>query len=131
MVRISSLVAGLLLVLLVGCGGIQKRETVSMERVLSAAGFQMRLADTPAKLTQLEKLPQRRILSQQKDGKPVFLYADATDCKCLYAGTERAYQSFKEIVLRERMTEQAEAGPIDSEDDWLNVDDFGEWGPWW
>lgn len=102
-----------------------------MERTLSASGFQMRLADTPAKLAKLEKLPQRRILSQTKDGQPIFLYADATDCKCLYMGSERAHQRYKELVAKERLQTQDEAQSIASEDDYLNVDDFGEWGPLW
>ena len=126
---------GLGLVVLSACGGVQQRETLSYERTLSAAGFQMRLADTPEKMAQLEKLPQHRMLTQAHDGQKLFLYADAEDCRCLYAGTQRAYDAFNKIVAQQDVADQAhdaaEDLPLSTDPDWLDVDAYGTWAPWW
>ncbi|MGB5809289.1 MAG: hypothetical protein WBG86_02090 [Polyangiales bacterium] len=118
-----------------GCGATQLRETLSLERSLTASGFQMRKADTPAKLAKLQGLPQRKILKQTHDGQILYLYADATDCKCLYAGTEKAYAHFQQSVAAGyEATELAEAKalqPASTDPDWVDTPAFGEWAPWY
>jgi hypothetical protein len=46
-------------VMLGGCANMGRSKAMDTERLLMAAGFQMRLADSDEKLAQLEKLPQR------------------------------------------------------------------------
>ncbi|MEM7139310.1 MAG: hypothetical protein AAF500_22250 [Myxococcota bacterium] len=124
-----------LLASLTACAGVQQHETLSMERWLSASGFQMRLADTPAKLAQIAKLPQRKILTQDHDGQPMYLYADAEDCKCLYAGTRKAYGQYEKLVIQQdeadRVIDAEEALPLSTDPDWIDVDAYGNWAPWW
>lgn len=118
-----------------GCGATQMKETLSLERSLTSSGFQMRVADTPAKLAKLEKLPQRKILTQQEDGQRLYLYADAVDCKCLYAGTEKAYDNFKKSVAQQdAANELAQAKalqPASTDPDWVDTPAFSEWAPWY
>ena len=85
---------------LVGCAAIQKDNTQTTEQTLSAAGFQMKLADTPAKLTQLQGLPQRKLVPQQQNGAIRYVYVDAQYCQCVYAGTETNYQEYQKLALQ-------------------------------
>ena len=128
--RFSSVIAALLSLLLVGCAGVEKKkETRSLEGELSTSGFEMQRADTPAKLAQLEKLPQHKILSQKKDGQPVFLYADAKDCKCLYVGTEEDHNRFRALLAEQQREEEDEAAQRAAAAQWLDVEAFAAPGP--
>ena len=49
-----------LTVALAACTTMEKSDAMDSERVLSAAGFQMKFADTPALQEQVKKLPQRK-----------------------------------------------------------------------
>ena len=89
----------------------------------------MQRADTQAKLTQLEKLPQHKILSQRKDGQPVFLYADAKDCKCLYVGTEENHDRLRALLAEQEREEEVEAAQRAAAAQWLDVEAFSEPGP--
>ena len=135
MTRLFVLFSASALVALSACGGVQQRETISLERSLAASGFQMRLADTPEKLPQLQKLPQHKILTQDHDGQPLFLYADAADCKCLYAGTQKSYDNFEKLIAQQDVADEAlearEDLPLSTDPDWLDVDAYGTWAPWW
>lgn len=96
---------------LTGCATVEKDTTMDTERLLSAAGFQMRLADTPEKLEKIKKMPQRKIFPHQRNGTTYYLYADATECECLYAGTEKAYERAKELSeLRQAKIEGTSSG---------------------
>ena len=117
------------------CAGVQQRETLSMERSLAASGFQMRLADTSEKLTQLQQLPQHKMLTQNHDGQPIFLYADAEDCRCLYVGGQKAYDAYQKMVaqqdMQDEMIDAEDDLPLSTDPDWLDVDAYGTWAPWW
>jgi len=70
-----------------GCATIRRHEALDTERVLSAAGFHMKLADTPAKLANLQALPTRRLVANERAGRLYYVYADPEVCRCLYVGT--------------------------------------------
>ena len=111
-------------VALAGCAAIQKENTQTTEQTLAAAGFQMKLADTPAKLAQLKGLPQRKLVPQQQNGAIRFVYVDAQYCQCVYAGTETNYQQYQKLALeRQIATEEASAAQ-------MNAMDWNMWGPW-
>ena len=102
---------------------------MDLERLMSAAGFQMRLADTPDKLKHLESLkPQRKIVPHVKDGRNVYVYSDAKFCKCLYAGNEAAFDAFKKLAVDKEMADQVAASKRVDEESALN---WRIWGPWW
>ena len=128
---LSMILAGsLLLFLFTGCATMQKREAARTERMLSASGFQMRFADTPEKIAQMESFKPRTLTPQKRDGKLYYIYADNW-CGCLYVGTEKAYQRYQ--LLADRMhvaRENLESARIyhDAQIDW---DMWGPWGPWW
>ncbi len=115
-----------------GCAAIQNHKAVQTERLLAAAGFQMKLADTPDKLTRLEALPQRTLVPHKRsDGKLFYLYADSTSCKCLYVGTEQAYQRYQKIALQQKIAEDNRMTAQMNQDAAMDWGMWEPWGPWW
>jgi hypothetical protein len=111
-----------------GCAAIRNQEAIKTERVLAAAGFQMKLADSPEKLAHLATLPQRNLAPRQKDGETWYVYADASACKCLYAGPEEAYQRYQKLALQQRISRQNEQAAEMNEDASMN---WRVWGGGW
>jgi len=67
--------------------------TQRTEQLLAAAGFEMKLADTPEKLANLSTLaPRRTLIPQVRDNRLYYVYADPDLCKCLYVGTSTQYE---------------------------------------
>ena len=122
--RVLALVA--LSLLLAGCASRERRYAEANEQGLAAAGFQKRIADTPAKMAHLQSLIQRKILVYKVRERLVYVWADATLCQCLYIGNEAQYQEYAKLAMdqalaRERRTaaEENEAAGLFSE----------TWGP--
>jgi hypothetical protein len=60
------------MMLLTGCAALEKQETRSTEQLLSAAGFDIKPADTPEKLANLQAMKQRKVVRREtKDGAAV------------------------------------------------------------
>ena len=111
------------------CAHRAERKAMDLERLMIAAGFQMRLADTPEKLQHLESLkPQRKIVTHVKDGRNVYVYADAKFCECLYAGNQEAFDAFQKVARDKELADQLAAGDRIDEEASLN---WQIWGPWW
>ncbi|MGD8823588.1 MAG: hypothetical protein PVI24_01330 [Myxococcales bacterium] len=125
------------LVAVAACAGVQKKETMSFEKSLAASGFAMKLADTPDKIAQLEKMPQKKLVTQVYDGKRVYLYADAAGCKCLYAGGEEDYDALQARISQGEVADQEQAALDQDQDDtkaqWVDVEAYGgeDALPWW
>jgi len=117
--RAAAALAGLMLAL-AGCQAIESEEAQDTEQLLAAAGFHMKEASTPQQLANLQAMSQRKIVIQDQDGQPRYVYADAQDCKCVYVGDERNYDEYQRLSLREEIAEEN----LDASMDW------GMWGPW-
>ena len=124
--------AALILVLAMGgCAAIQNKKAIQTERLLAAAGFQMKLADTPDKLARLQEKPQRVLAPVNKDGTVYYLYADATSCECLYIGSEEAYQRYQKIVVQRNIAEDQRMAAQMNQNAAMDWGMWGPWGPWW
>lgn len=112
------------------CAELERQETKETEQLLSAAGFKMKLADTPEKRTQLQAMKQQSVLPRDKDGTLYFLYADAKDCGCLFVGTQENYQAYERLSVQREVTIANQEARLDAEEaDELN---WGAWGyPGW
>ena len=62
----------------------------------------------------------------KKDGQTYFLYADSKDCRCLYVGTERAYQAYVRLATERKLGQEQ----LEAAEDWDNNWYWGSWGPW-
>ena len=102
----TKLISVFLMLALAGCAMNRNQKAVEMERLLTASGFKMRLADNESKLAQLEELPQRKLVAQNWGGKVRYVYADASNCKCAYVGDEAAYKRFQDLAAQRQITEE-------------------------
>ena len=105
-----------------GCAGMQTQQVESKEQLLSAAGFQMRYADTPQRQAQIQTVPQHKLLIYPyKGGGLVYVYRDVNT---LYMGDQAAYQRYQQLAVAKQIAqEQLETAQI-NEESW----DWGSWG---
>ena len=81
----------------VGCAMIQRYQAIETERILTAAGFQMRPADTRERQEDLRSMPPHQLVSRTKDGHVVYTYADPDDCRCVYVGGDKEYSEYERL----------------------------------
>lgn len=114
-----------------GCTAIERDNALQTERTLAAAGFQMKFADDSGKLQNVQALPQRELTPQNLDGETRFVYADAEFCKCVYVGTEKAYQRYQRLSVRQEIAQARLSAAEAQESAAMNWGMWGGWGPWW
>ena len=85
-----------------GCATIQRYNASETERLLTAAGFQMRRADTPERQADLRSLPPHRVVSRTTDGNIEYIYADPDNCRCVYVGGDKEYSEYGRLISVER-----------------------------
>ncbi len=96
---IMSLFAVLLTLSLIACASTRDSNRVEMKKLLTAAGFKMAVADTPGEAGRVErKLPQREIVPREDGDTLIYIYADAENCKCAYAGDEEAFKKYQKLI---------------------------------
>jgi hypothetical protein len=113
-----------------GCAAMREREVREVEDMLAASGFVMRPADSADKTANLQSLPPRRLVMQQRDGQPYYLYADPDVCKCVWAGDQKAYAQFQQMRIQKQIADEQLAAAQAYRDAALNWDLWGPW-PWW
>ena len=115
---------GVMAILLAGCAAIEKQDTKDTEQLLSAAGFNIKLADTPEKLASLQVMKQHKVVRRElSNGQLRFLYADATVCRCLYVGDEQAYQQYQKLAVQQENALMDQQAALDSAlDNWWAYD---------
>jgi len=128
------MLAAVLVLALAGCAvvkEVQKNEAADKEQLLAAAGFKVKLADTPQKLAHLQTLTQRKLITHQRQGKVYYVYADALNCKCLYVGDAAAYQRYQQLQIERQIAAQQRMAAEMNYDAAMNWDLYGPWDPWW
>ena len=128
-----SIVALVLLALLVfSCAAMRQSAALDKERILAAAGFQMKLANTLERQDHLENfVPQRKITPHTIDGQLRFVYADAEYCKCVYVGSEAANQRYQKLALEKQISDQQAQTAGMNQAASMNWGAWGRWGPWY
>ena len=131
-ILVKTLGAAAVAVAMAGCASIANQSAMDTERRLSAAGFQMKLADTPEKMTHLKMMAERRIVPTTMDGKTVFVYADATTCKCVYVGSEANYQAYQRLSIQQNIVNEQRATAEAAQASEMNWNAWGAWPrPMW
>lgn len=102
----KALFVSLIAAAVAGCATLQAAGTRSTEKVLSAAGFSIQPADTAERVADLQKAPARRVVSEVRDGKTVYVYRDPEVCRCLYVGGEPQYQEYKRLQAKKDIAEE-------------------------
>lgn len=76
----------------------QEPKQRARDRDLTAAGFIMRPADTPARRERLKAIPPYRFAARTADGRRYYVYADPADCVCAFVGTQQALDSYRDMM---------------------------------
>ena len=122
-------VAVVLIVMLAGCAAMRQERARDKENMLSAAGFQMKPADTPKRVAHLQLLTPLKLLPYTRsDGKLLYVYTDPKGCNCLYVGDETAYQRYRALEQQQKVAQEQMVTAQ------MNADaamDWGLWGPYW
>jgi hypothetical protein len=96
------------------------------ERLLSAAGFETKVADTPEKVAHLQALTQCKLVRHTKDGKNYYVFADAKR-NCLWVGDEANYQKFQYLQLQQDIADENMAAAMENN---AAVMRWEMWGPY-
>jgi len=107
------------------CAMLEAQQVKDTEQLLVAAGFKMKLADTPAKMAHLKTLTQQKIVPHQKDGVIYYIYADATICQCFYWGQDQAYQNFMQLQEQQNIANEERMTAEMNEQEYLDWDTMG------
>ena len=95
------------MLLIAGCAETPQEKAQRIEPMLAAAGFNLVPAQSPGKASILKTLPPLKLnFYINKQGHPVYWFADPYECNCLYRGNEEAYQKYQNLRLQQRMVEQ-------------------------
>lgn len=107
-----------------GCqttAGLQNKEDL-----LSAAGFILQPADTPARLAALKALPPNKFVRKVQAGTVVYVYGDPIVCKCVYFGSQQAYGAYRAMMFQQNIADEQRMTAFMMQD---STFDFGPWGP--
>jgi hypothetical protein len=91
------MLAAAAVLILAGCAGAPVDKTLQAEELLGTAGFRLKMADTPAKLERISRIPQKQVVRGMVKGRELSVWADAAGCRCYYAGTRKNYEQMVEI----------------------------------
>jgi hypothetical protein len=110
------------LLALAGCAS-QQQLVGQKEDLLAAAGFQIRIADTPHRLAAMRRLPPNKFVTRVVNGQPVYLYADPLVCRCVYFGNQQNWAAYRQEVFAKQLADEAQMTALMMDSEW-------EWGPW-
>jgi hypothetical protein len=111
-----------------GCAAMRRAEARDTGGLLVSAGFTPKPADTPARAQQLGSMAPLKLVSQAKEGKLVYRYADPYSCHCLYVGDEQAYAAYKRLTVEKEIADERREAEAAAEGDAVEWD---LWGPLW
>jgi len=119
---VSVLVTAGLALAVAGCAS-QQQLVGQKEDLLAAAGFRVRVADTPQRLAAMKSLPPNKFVTSVRDGRPIYKYADPLVCRCVYFGTQQNWDAYRQEVLAQQLANEAQMTAFMNEQAW-------DWGPW-
>ena len=110
-----------LMLAIAGCGATPTAQEGDM---LAAAGFQVRVADSPHRVAQMKQLPSSRFVTRVRNGQKVYLYSDPHACNCVYLGSQQNWDAYQQQLAARQMAKEEEISAAESQAEW----DFGAWG---
>jgi len=116
-----------LMALALGACVSQNTRVSQKEDALLAAGFVIRLANSPERVDMLRRLPPHQFVRRANGDVIHYIYADPLVCNCLYVGTQQAYGQYKQQQLQQKLAdEQMMTAQTYSDATW----NWNAWGPW-
>ena len=108
------------LLTLSGCASVRQKEAADTGRLLTAAGFQQRLADSPERLAHLRTMPPLKLVARNKDAQVIYTFADPERCRCLYVGGAKEYAAYQQLAAQHEVRREVDAAS----------EPWGPWGSW-
>ena len=98
------------------------------EDLLAAAGFTVRPANTPQRLSAMRQLPANKFVQKINGVQVEYVYAYPIVCNCLYVGNQKAYGAYKQEVFTRNIVNEQQLNAEIYQDNW----EWGgwDWGPW-
>ena len=119
-----SRLAALLACLLAAACATPQQRAEDRENLLSAAGFAVRPANTPARVASLRTLPANKVVQQTTGGTVRYVYADPLVCACLYVGDQAAFGRYRQEVFQRQLADEQAMTAQMNQSAW----DYGPWG---
>jgi hypothetical protein len=92
---------------LLATGCATSQTVANKEALLAPAGFARHAANTPERQAMLARLPPNRFVQRNHNGQVVYLYADPTDCQCLYVGNQEAFSRYQQEAHEQQLSAYA------------------------
>jgi hypothetical protein len=105
-IRILMILAPGMFLALAGCSGAPVNKILQAEEALIRAGFQLKMADTPAKVERISRIPQKKVVRAMIKDQEVYLWADAAGCRCYYKGTRQNYEQLLHDKWEEKVDQR-------------------------
>jgi hypothetical protein len=105
----------------------QEQRIERHEDNLAAAGFIVRVANTPERQSMLHRLPPNRFVQRVSGDVVTYVYADPIACGCLYVGSQQAYSQYMSNQLQQNLIDQQQMTAQMYVDQAWN---WSAWGPW-
>lgn len=78
--------------------------TLSQADMLTQAGFTLRTADTPRRITYVSSLPPQKVVQLNYQGKTLYVVSADPGTKQFYVGDEAAYQRYQQLSLQQNLS---------------------------
>jgi hypothetical protein len=95
----------------------------SPDNLLVKAGFVARPADSPHRISEMMKMTPNKFVTRVRNGQPVYLYPDPMGCKCVYFGSQQAWNTYRQLLAAAQIPGANQMTATESQVDW----DFGLW----
>ena len=119
-----SRLAALLACLLAAACATPQQRAEDRENLLSAAGFAVRPANTPARVAPRRPQPANKGGQQTPRGPGRYGYADPLVCACLYVGDQAAFGRYRQEVFQRQLADEQAMTAQMNQSAW----DYGPWG---
>lgn len=127
--RMKLLLAALLGAALLAACQSQQQLVSEKEDRLAAAGFVVKLANTPQRQAMLARLPANKFVMRQNGDTVHYVYADPLVCACLYVGTQQAYNQYRSNQLAQHLADEQQLNAQMYSDAAWQWEAWGPWGP--
>jgi hypothetical protein len=71
------------------------------DNLLTDAGFTRVSTDTPEWTAAMRTLPPHRFAHRTVNGTPMVFWSDPVACKCVYSGTQAAFEAYRQVHREE------------------------------
>jgi hypothetical protein len=95
-----------IVILAVGCATFRRQGAADTEQLLIEAGF----TRLPAATANVAPSTPHALVSQHRDGRTVYVYADPDTCTCVYVGGRQEYAAYQHLAQDERNAREQALG---------------------